>query len=103
LVESLLKTHGYRVQCFAEGAPALVELKRADTAVQVVITDLMMPGLSGIDLIDAIRSARPAVPVIAMSGLTKAIALPPEIPLIAKPLTASTLLGALQQVLKTTE
>lgn len=103
VVESLLKTHGYRVQCFAEGAPALVELKRADTAVQVVITDLMMPGLSGIDLIDAIRSARPAVPVIAMSGLTKAIALPPEIPLIAKPLTASTLLGALQQVLKTTE
>ena len=37
---------------------------------QAIITDLTMPGINGLEFIDAVRTLRPDVPVLLMSGLS---------------------------------
>jgi len=56
VVSALLKAAGYEVRAVHNGAEAMGEIERF--APQVVITDLMMPGLSGHELIAQIRSQR---------------------------------------------
>ena len=48
------------------GRDALQRLK--NTRIDLVISDLNMPGMSGFELISAVRSRFPTIPVVAMSG-----------------------------------
>ena len=100
VVQSLLETYGYRVRVVADGLSGLAELKRTDRTVDLVLTDMMMPGLSGNALVQAIRDALPTVPIVVMSGLGDAYPLPSGIPLLTKPLTASVLLETLDRILR---
>src|SRR5256885_2979852 len=50
----------------ADGPGALARL--AQESFDVVVTDLRMPGVSGFDLIEAVRKRSPRTPVIVMSG-----------------------------------
>ncbi|HZP65091.1 MAG TPA: PAS domain S-box protein [Rudaea sp.] len=58
---------GYRVVEVESGARAL-EIVARDTSIDVVLTDQAMPGMTGIELADAIRQLRPGLPVILASG-----------------------------------
>jgi DNA-binding response OmpR family regulator len=62
-----LGAEGYAVSCFGEA----VEGERAAVTgdVDLVILDLVLPDGSGLDVLRAIRSARPALPVIVLSAL----------------------------------
>jgi len=100
VLQSLLATYGYRVRAVADGMAGLAELRRTDRRVDIVLTDLMMPGLSGNALVNAIRASRPTVPIVVMSGLGDAESLPPGVPLLTKPLAASVLLEMLDEALK---
>lgn len=99
VVQSLLATYGYRVRAVVDGMSGPAELKRTDRKVDLVLTDMMMPGLSGTTLIHALQHARPDLPLIVMSGLGEAGSLPPNVPLLAKPLSAPQLLEALSHAL----
>jgi len=69
IVEELSEylTHkGFRVLSAGDG-PAALELF-AQEAVDLIITDLLMPGMSGIKMIDNMHRLQPDVPIIAMSG-----------------------------------
>lgn len=70
MLELLLKDEGYRVHAASNADAALGAAQRFD--VQVIISDIMMPGMSGPDLCRAIRSvsARPSPRVILMSAIT---------------------------------
>lgn len=62
----MLETRGYRVVACSSGEQALERVKKG--GVDLVLTDLMMPGLDGTKLIDAIKSISPQTPAILLSG-----------------------------------
>jgi len=62
----LLETRGYRVISCQNGEDALARFKRG--GVDLVLTDLIMPGLDGAKLIDAIKEISPRTPAILLSG-----------------------------------
>ena len=62
----LLTWAGYEVVTADSGASAVAHL--SGTVPDLIVTDLNMPNMSGIELIAHARSRYPAVPVVAMSG-----------------------------------
>ncbi len=67
----LLESHGYRVVTASEGAEALASFVENRGDVRLVLTDLMMPVMGGVNLIRALHLLEPGVRVLATSGLTQ--------------------------------
>lgn len=65
-----LQTHGYRVLDAAGTREALRLIESAKSPIDLVITDVVMPEMSGRELADQLRSAHPAIRVLFMSGYT---------------------------------
>ena len=68
LAARLLRKHGYRVSTFTSGEEALAWLQTHDDAVDLLVTDQNMPGMSGVELAQAVRRTRPAQRVAIVSG-----------------------------------
>jgi DNA-binding NtrC family response regulator len=66
LLSILLSKEGYEVVAAANGSEAIAQFEK--NVVDLVITDIKMPGMSGIELLQAIRALDPAVPVIVMTA-----------------------------------
>jgi CheY-like chemotaxis protein len=62
----MLETRGYRVVTCTGGEEALERFKQG--GVDLVLTDLIMPGLDGSKLIDAVKNISPQTPAILLSG-----------------------------------
>jgi signal transduction histidine kinase len=71
LVCRALAASGYRVLEAAEGAEALDLADRHEGPIHLLLSDMIMPGLSGKDVADAMRLRRPDTPVLFMSGHTR--------------------------------
>ncbi|MDR6355482.1 nitrogen-specific signal transduction histidine kinase/CheY-like chemotaxis protein [Pseudomonas psychrotolerans] len=68
LVVEVMTAQGYRVLEAADGATAL-SLLQADTPLDLLVTDVGLPGaLNGRQLADALRSGRPKLPVLFITG-----------------------------------
>jgi CheY-like chemotaxis protein len=67
LVATILKQHGYRVVEAANGMEALRYLEE-DRNFALLITDIRMPQMDGIQLTGAVRKQFPALPIIVMSA-----------------------------------
>jgi CheY-like chemotaxis protein/nitrogen-specific signal transduction histidine kinase len=68
MVRETLDRRGYEVLEAQDGAEAL-ELAQAFTGeIHLVVTDVAMPGLTGLELVRALRQARPGLRVLYMSG-----------------------------------
>jgi CheY-like chemotaxis protein len=67
LVSRMLRRAGYHVLCAVHGGDGLRRLRAEE--VDVIITDMLMPEMNGIELIEAVRQERPDVKVIAVSGV----------------------------------
>jgi CheY-like chemotaxis protein len=65
-IKRVLERAGYSVRSTDNGSAALDELRRLQA--DVVITDIIMPKMNGVEAIESIRKAFPAVRVIAISG-----------------------------------
>lgn len=68
LVERMLRVGGYRVLVAAGGEEALRLLAEEPGPVALLVTDVGMPGMSGHDLAERVRAARPGTPVLLISG-----------------------------------
>jgi FixJ family two-component response regulator len=64
-MEDLLESANYSVYCFASAAALLA---RGLSDVDVLITDIGMPGMDGLELRDAVEKLRPELPVILITG-----------------------------------
>jgi CheY-like chemotaxis protein len=74
---TLLMSAGYDVAMADNGASAVSQLSR--TLPDLILTDLCMPQMSGIELISHIRSRYPKISVIAMSGDYEGDAVPASV------------------------
>ncbi|MGE5179165.1 MAG: ATP-binding protein [Bacteroidota bacterium] len=70
---------GYRVHAAANGVDALRLLEEAGRAVDVLVTDVVMPGMGGRDLAQRAAALRPEIRVLYVSGYTRDAVLREEI------------------------
>lgn len=70
LLGEFLVSRGHRVVAVGHGREALAWLRRSGEMPEVILTDIAMPEMDGLELIAALRDLLPRVPVIAMSGST---------------------------------
>ncbi len=65
---------GYRTVLTTSAASALAELERNADRIDVVFSDVVMPGISGIELSETIRRLYPRLPVVLTSGYSHVLA-----------------------------
>ncbi|HXW54858.1 MAG TPA: PAS domain S-box protein [Candidatus Cybelea sp.] len=70
LTREVLEETGYRVFEAADALEALEVAKRSEIEIDLLLTDVIMPGMSGRALADALSTARPDTRVLFMSGYT---------------------------------
>jgi CheY-like chemotaxis protein len=63
-----LEAHGYVVLAATDAAAAMRILERHGGTIHLLVTDVVMPGLSGRELADRLTSRRPGIRVLYMSG-----------------------------------
>jgi DNA-binding NtrC family response regulator len=66
LFESVLGKSGYTVRCASSGEHALTLLEKEEF--DLVISDLLMPGIDGLTLLHRVKEAHPALPFIILTG-----------------------------------
>ena len=99
----VLVANGYRVLTAEDGPTGLAVYRDHQDEIRAVLTDIMMPGMQGADVIRELLLANPDVRVVAMSGValenTGLVEQPGKLAFLPKPMTAMRLLGAIQSVL----
>jgi DNA-binding NtrC family response regulator len=104
VVTRMLSRANYQVTTAATAKDALEISTNPAVRIDVLLTDVVMPDMTGIQLAERIRDSRPRLPVLLMSGYT-AGSLPTapdaatSLPLIRKPFDAATLLQHLHDTL----
>jgi CheY-like chemotaxis protein len=79
-----LEGAGYRVHAAADGRQALDVLARQ--RIDVIVSDVIMPHMDGIELLSAVRQQHPRLPVLLMTGyISGAHDLPVDQPILLKP------------------
>jgi PAS domain S-box-containing protein len=104
LVVRVLADAGYRVLAATNGPDALGLARSTEGPIHLLLTDVVMPGLSGRQVADAIAVERPAVKVLYASGYTENTivhhgVLDPGIRFLRKPFTPAALLDTIRAVL----
>jgi DNA-binding NtrC family response regulator len=73
LVHRMLEPEVCRVLEAADGETGLRLIEQSDPPVDVVLTDWIMPGLHGLDVVEVLHEYRPSLPVVVISGYTSTI------------------------------
>jgi CheY-like chemotaxis protein len=99
-VERTLATHGYRPLGAASVAHAMMLWAARSDAIDLVLTDVVMPDRSGPSFAEWVRQQRPGMPVVFMSGYAAASdTRPVDVPLLQKPFSSIDLLHAIRNAL----
>jgi PAS domain S-box-containing protein len=100
LIAEILRGSGYHVVVAADGDAAIALLERATRPVDLLVTDVVMPVMSGTDLAARVTASSPTTRVLFVSGFVPAGS--PSLrgaPLVAKPLHRAELLDAVHLAL----
>jgi len=68
LMKRLLERKGYRVSGYTEPRQALAAVRANPSEFDLVVTDYYMPGMSGLEVAQALKELRPDLPVVMASG-----------------------------------
>ena len=68
-LNEVLSLDGYECKCFQESVSALAYLSEGSPPADLVMTDIRMPGMDGLELLKKVHSVAPGLPVILISGL----------------------------------
>src|SRR5881409_2370006 len=103
--QQLLSKVGYRVLTAVEGQQGLDAFRAHRADLELVITDVVMPKLSGFDMYEVIRAESRGVRVLFMSGFPapnfrKTVGEDPGVAFVTKPWTASELLAQVRRLLE---
>jgi two-component system cell cycle sensor histidine kinase/response regulator CckA len=104
IAREILEEHGYRVIEAAGANEALEAAHRHPEPIELVITDVVMPGMNGRMLAEALVAARPELRVLYMSGYTDDViahrgVLEPGALFLEKPFTVQALLSRVRAAL----
>jgi DNA-binding NtrC family response regulator len=104
LMARLLRTRGYTVSDKEDAESAMAFLESTDPPVDLVVTDVVMPGMSGLRLAEEIERRWPGVKVLLVTGYAEGDALGASRtvrrPLLPKPFTPAALAATVRDVLE---
>jgi len=95
ITADMLTELGYKVYA-AESAGAALAALEGGLRPDVVMTDHLMPGMTGVELTLAVRARWPAVKLLLVSGFAEVEGLDPALPRLPKPFVQSELAAALE-------
>ena len=106
LARNCLESHGYRVLEAGDGKSALEKAAQHQNPIQLLLTDVVMPRMSGRELADRMCTFYPGIRVVYMSGYTDDLiaqygVLDADTMLLEKPFTLASLLKKVHQALQT--
>ncbi|HEU4786316.1 MAG TPA: response regulator [Gemmatimonadaceae bacterium] len=103
-IARMLEAGGFTVRQASSGTEALQRLATERDEIDLVLSDVTMPGMSGIDLSYQIRERYPTVPVAIVSGdvseLERSIIGRADVPFIKKPFHAESLYSAIREAMR---
>ncbi|HRE82308.1 MAG TPA: response regulator [Opitutaceae bacterium] len=103
ILQALLMAHGYQVRVASDGAEGLALYRKHRDEIDLVLTDMMMPGMQGTGVLHEIRRLNPTARLIAMSGISdessRSAAAKEQTFFLAKPMTGEELLRAVREAL----
>ncbi len=107
MITQILNAHGFRALTAADGPEALQLSREHQGPIHLLLTDLVMPSMSGVELAEQLRADRPELRVIYMSGypkdeLMRRKLVEEQAVFLIKPLTEETLIQTVQAVLCST-
>lgn len=100
-----LDRHGYRVLGAHDPAAAVDIARREEGGIDLLVTDVIMPGMNGPELAARVRALYPEIRVLYMSGHTSEVILTPDAPdraieFLPKPFTVEALLSRVRALLE---
>ncbi len=95
----MLSEFGYDVAEAASGEAAL-QMMRDGLNPDLLVTDHLMPGMTGAHLVEAVQAIRPSLPVLIVSGYAETEGIDPAVPRITKPFRSSELAEMLREILR---
>jgi two-component system, cell cycle sensor histidine kinase and response regulator CckA len=102
-IKAMLETDDYNVLTARSGDVTLSIAERKDV-IDLILMDVVMPDVSGPDLVEKVLAIQPAAKVLFMSGYCETDMLPDRVRMIGllpKPFTSSQLRGRIEQALRT--
>jgi len=103
VTRNLLAGAGYDVVRANDGEEGLSVFASHEGEIDLVVSDVVMPRLSGVEMAVRLRSRRPSLPVVLMSGYTQDELERPHglghVVFVAKPFTSTTLLGGIEKAM----
>ncbi|MDE3036136.1 MAG: response regulator, partial [Nitrospirota bacterium] len=106
VAQRILEQQGYSVVVASDGAEAIRAVERSRKRVDLLLTDVVMPGMSGLELAQRLAAVYPAMKVLYISGypeggITHHGVLDKGLAFLAKPFTPLMLLEKIRDVLGT--
>jgi CheY-like chemotaxis protein len=103
MIRETLRGYGYKVLDARSGAEALDAAARHGGEIRLLITDVVMEGMNGIQLAKELRRSRPGTRVLYMSGYTEESVsrlgvTSPEVEFLQKPITPTSLFARLAEM-----
>ncbi|NMO56186.1 response regulator [Actinoplanes sp. TBRC 11911] len=104
MTTQMLELRGFHVLSANDAVTAITTCRVYDGTIDVLLTDLGLPGVSGGELARSAHSVRPQMEVVYVSGIPQDIAVKKGLikagaPFISKPFTTDVLAGTLRSVL----
>jgi CheY-like chemotaxis protein len=103
-ITRMLEAGGFTVRTATNGVEALDRLARESDEIDIVLSDVTMPEMGGIDLSYQIRERFPEMPIALVSGdvsdLERSIIGRQDVPFIKKPFHAESLYSAVREAIR---
>jgi PAS domain S-box-containing protein len=108
LTQKMLEQMGYHVFAFEDGPHALKGVEKIHYPIDLLITDVIMPGMNGRELAEKIQNKRPEIEILYISGYTEDVlgnhgVLDKETHFLAKPFSIDELQKKIQEILTVEE
>ena len=102
LMQRTLEQHGYRVLTAGDGAAALQLARDTAEPIHLLVTDVIMPNMDGLQLAEEMADIRPQTPILFISGYVEShlVEASRKATVLRKPFTAEALLSKVRELLK---